>query len=120
MGGNIDPGDHHSVGGTDFVVLREASVDVLAGSTEDIGAGVVAEENLPHPVARVQVALQSANHAEIWGHFAKIVGLVRGLCYGDKTVGVDLKFKAQVGRGGRKMRLELISLMILSCKGLQS
>lgn len=91
MGGDVKPGDHHSMGGIDFVVLGEGPVDVTGGLSENIRTGVLTEVNLPHTVTRVQVPQQSCNRTEFWGQTAKICGLACRLCCGNKTIGVDLK-----------------------------
>lgn len=102
MGGDIDPGDDHSIGGPDFIILREGSVDVLGCSGQYIRTGVLAEVNLSHTITCVKVSEQSCNRAELWRHFVKIRRLACWLCCGNKTIGVDLKSKARVGNGVTK------------------
>lgn len=65
MGGRVGPGDHHSVRGADCRVLGERPVYVLGRLAQNAGTGVLAEEDLSHPVTRVQVPLQGRNHAEL-------------------------------------------------------
>ena len=91
MGGDVKPGDDHSIGRIDLVVLGEGPVNVIGRLSENIRTGVLTEVNLPHTVTRVQVSQQSCNHAEFWGQIAKICGLACWLCCGNKTIGVDLK-----------------------------
>lgn len=101
MGRHVGPGDDHGVRGADLVVLGESPVHVLGRAAQNVGAGVLAEEDSAHSVTRVQVSLQGRNHAELWRHLAKICGLVGGLCCGNKTVGVDLELKTEVEVTGR-------------------
>lgn len=72
MGGDVHPGDHHSMDGADLGILRESPVDELGGPAQNAWTGVLPVENFAHAIARVQVSLQSCNHAKFWGHAAKI------------------------------------------------
>lgn len=65
MGRHVGPGDDHGVRGADLVVLGESPVHVLGRAAQNVGAGVLAEEDSAHSVARVQVSLQGRNHAEL-------------------------------------------------------
>lgn len=107
MVGNVNPGDHHSMGGADFLVLRESPVYVLCRLEQNTRTGVLTEVDLAHTITCVEVSLQSCNHAEFWGHVAKIVQLTDRLCCGNKTIGVDLKLKAGL-TGMRMKRNEII------------
>ena len=101
MGGDIDPGDHHSMGWVEFIVFGESPVDDLGRPTQGITTGVLTEVYSALTVSCVQVSLQSCNHAKPRGHLAKIRRLAGWLRCGNKTIGVDLKLKAQVKIMGR-------------------
>lgn len=90
---DVGPGDHHCVGGADFVILGESPVDVLGRLAQDLRGGILTEKDFANPVARVQIPQQGCNHAKPCRHFAKICRLAGWLCCGNKAIGVDLKLK---------------------------